>query len=91
LPQTVKYGILLAYPIKNQLKTLNRQNFATYKEIGVKESNAEVRNFYRKLLNSRFCARAVKSMVKIVPNAAKSKKSIHVKYRTLRTMVTADF
>jgi len=32
--------------MKNQLKaTLNRQNVAIYKQIGVKESNADVRMF----------------------------------------------
>jgi len=48
--------------MKNQLKAHStRPNFAIYKEIGVKESNADVRIFYRNRLIRRLCACAVKT------------------------------
>ena len=39
----------------------NLRNFAIYKEIGVKESNADVSIFYRNRLTTRLCASAVKT------------------------------
>jgi len=80
--------------MKNQLKApLNRRNFATYKEIGVKESNADVRIFYRNRLNRCLCTCAMKTSLEVATNAAKSPKyqSLHAKFRTLLTIMVVDF
>ena len=48
-----------------------RRNSVPYKEIGIKESNDDVRNFNRKFINGRSCACAVKIWLKIALNAVR--------------------
>jgi len=57
---------------KNQPKTSsNRRNIVPYKEIGVRESNGDVRILTGKFINSRFCTSTVKIPPKIALNAVK--------------------
>ena len=72
----------------------NRRNFAIYKVIKVKESNTDVKMFYRNRLNRRLCSCAVKTVLGVATNAAKSPKyqSLHAKFRTLlMTIMVVDF
>jgi len=48
--------------------SLNGQNFALCKEIGVKESNDNARNHW-KCINSHFCTHTVKVLLKVSVNA----------------------
>jgi len=57
---------------KNQQKTSsNRRNIVPYKEIGIKESNGDVRTFIGKFIKGRSCACAVKMWLKIALNAVR--------------------
>ena len=72
---------------KNQQKTSsNCRNIVPYKEIGVKESNGDVR------INSCFCACAVKIWLKLALNAVKLAKfeAVNRKSWSPRTMVVKD-
>jgi len=59
---------------KNQQKTFsNRQNIVPYKAIGANELNFDVtHNCHQKLINSCFCALAVKIWLKVALDAADS-------------------
>ena len=97
----ITFHSMCSSSIKNQLKApSNRRNFATYKEIGVKQSNADhpMSNFfYRNRLNRHLCACAVKTQLEVAIKMLLHLQiinhfSLHAKFRTLLLTVTVvDF
>jgi len=77
---------------KNQQKRLQIAEISFHKWKSGQGIELRCRNFHRKLINSRFCARAVKVWLKIALNAAKSPKfETHSrKLWSPRTIVVTD-
>jgi len=78
---------------ENKQKTSSsRRNIVPHKEIGGHLIEFWCQTFHRKLIISRFCARAVKIWLKVVLNAAKSQRfeTLNRKSWSPRTTVVTD-